>query len=424
MATKNVLPTNYQDDVMATNMGGKRRYNLINNPDGTVSLEDVTEYTQVGSDFNAKSINATNTAINACYSSTEVDNKLSTKVNTSSIVNNASTLLTATNTSQVAGAVGIKGLKDYIPTNQITTYSGNLNNLETGMFKCALGSCSNYPSNIPKSTVTVLSYKNALQMIVPSDSNDYTAYRRYDGGWQKWVVEGASCSFNDAYKGGLLKDALAVDLTNPYGTANKTARVDRADGINGSYNLPPSCQFGVREVTWIATNWVIVRITGVDTRSIPRIWVTEYNSGNGAWNGWSMITQGLDRGPVQNIYAGHWEFTIEPSTTRFLFMSNSAIKDLLQVKTDITQKNTAVFIASAGGFVLPKNDDDQLAGGNYSVLNTNLKLYYMSGGWYCELDPVAVTGSSSMKRLVDIDWLIVHWGNYNGIGANGGIGVG
>ena len=45
-------------------MGGKRRYNLIQNDDGTYSLEDVTEYTQTGSDFGAGQINATNQAVN------------------------------------------------------------------------------------------------------------------------------------------------------------------------------------------------------------------------------------------------------------------------------------------------------------------------------------------------------------------------
>lgn len=45
---KQILPTNYKDDVLTTSMGKKRRYNLIQNDDGTISLEDATEYTQVG----------------------------------------------------------------------------------------------------------------------------------------------------------------------------------------------------------------------------------------------------------------------------------------------------------------------------------------------------------------------------------------
>ena len=41
---KATLPTNFKDDVLASAMGGKRRYNMIHNGDGTVSFEDVTEY--------------------------------------------------------------------------------------------------------------------------------------------------------------------------------------------------------------------------------------------------------------------------------------------------------------------------------------------------------------------------------------------
>lgn len=429
MATKNVLPTNYQDDIIADNMGGKRRYNLINNPDGTVSLEDVTKYTQVGSDFNAKNINATNTAINACYSSTEVDNKLNTKVNTSSIVNNASTLLTATNSAQVAGAVGIKGLKDYIPTVQSGVYQGDLNSLATGIWECLLAGCKNYPHDVAQNQVTVLSYKNKLQILTPSGvgiglaeskwNGDYFAIRRcVNNNWDNWVTIGGACGFNDAYKTEPLKDALSVDLNNPYGASNRTVRVDRE---RGSYNLPKNCLSGVREVTWVYNNWVILRITGVDTEQKPRMWTTEYRKCDGyqGWKDWSMITQGLDRGPVQNIYAGHWDFGIDPSTTRFLFMSNSAIKDLLQVNTPITQKNTAVFITSAGGYL---SGGEEIAGGNYSLINTNLRCYYMGGGWYCELDPYATAGSSGLTRHVEIDWLIVHWGDYDSVGAKSGIG--
>lgn len=63
--TKSTLPVNFKDDVLASSMGGKRRYKLIHNSDGTVSLEDATTYTQAGSNFGAAQVNATNTAVNA-----------------------------------------------------------------------------------------------------------------------------------------------------------------------------------------------------------------------------------------------------------------------------------------------------------------------------------------------------------------------
>lgn len=61
---KQTLPVNFKDDILASSMGGKRKYRLIDNGDGTYSFEDVTEYTQTGSDFGAGQINATNKAVN------------------------------------------------------------------------------------------------------------------------------------------------------------------------------------------------------------------------------------------------------------------------------------------------------------------------------------------------------------------------
>lgn len=61
---KQTLPTNFVDDILASSMGGKRKFTITDNGDGTYSLEDVTEYTQTGSDFGAGQINATNQAVN------------------------------------------------------------------------------------------------------------------------------------------------------------------------------------------------------------------------------------------------------------------------------------------------------------------------------------------------------------------------
>lgn len=71
---KQTLPVNFKDDILASSMGGKRRYNLIQNSNGTVSLEDVTSYTQVGSDFGAAQMNQTNKAVNeSCDKANVID---------------------------------------------------------------------------------------------------------------------------------------------------------------------------------------------------------------------------------------------------------------------------------------------------------------------------------------------------------------
>lgn len=66
------LKTNYVDDVLDTTKNQLRKYQQIQNDDGTVSFVDVTEYTQVGTSFGAKDINDTNAAIN------DVNGKLQT----------------------------------------------------------------------------------------------------------------------------------------------------------------------------------------------------------------------------------------------------------------------------------------------------------------------------------------------------------
>ena len=73
---KQTLPVNFKDDILASSMGGKRRYNLIQNSDGTYSLEDKTSYTQTGSDFGAGQINATNQAVNESCDKADVIDSL------------------------------------------------------------------------------------------------------------------------------------------------------------------------------------------------------------------------------------------------------------------------------------------------------------------------------------------------------------
>lgn len=57
------LSTDFKDDVLASS-NSKRKYNMIHNPDGTVSFEDVTVYSQEGSDFGAKEVNEEREEIN------------------------------------------------------------------------------------------------------------------------------------------------------------------------------------------------------------------------------------------------------------------------------------------------------------------------------------------------------------------------
>ena len=61
------LKTNYKEDILNTAVNTKRKYNMINNSDGTVSFEDVTVYTQLGDTFGAADINNTNSRIEEVF---------------------------------------------------------------------------------------------------------------------------------------------------------------------------------------------------------------------------------------------------------------------------------------------------------------------------------------------------------------------
>lgn len=54
------LKTDYKNDMFS----GKRKYQVTQNSDGTISLDDVTTYTQQGDVFSASDINATNIEVN------------------------------------------------------------------------------------------------------------------------------------------------------------------------------------------------------------------------------------------------------------------------------------------------------------------------------------------------------------------------
>ena len=58
------LRTNYRNDILDTSANLRRKYLVTENEDGSVSIEDVTEYTQNGDVISAQDINAINSQIN------------------------------------------------------------------------------------------------------------------------------------------------------------------------------------------------------------------------------------------------------------------------------------------------------------------------------------------------------------------------
>lgn len=67
------LPVDFKDDILNTEVNQKRKYQQTFNSDGSVSLDDVTTYTQQGSEFGALQVNQTNKAINNIYNERVLD---------------------------------------------------------------------------------------------------------------------------------------------------------------------------------------------------------------------------------------------------------------------------------------------------------------------------------------------------------------
>lgn len=59
-----MMKTDWKDDVLAPIMKGKRRYNIYENDDSTVSFIDATQYSQVGDNFGAAELNQIGEEIN------------------------------------------------------------------------------------------------------------------------------------------------------------------------------------------------------------------------------------------------------------------------------------------------------------------------------------------------------------------------
>ena len=58
------LKTDFKDDALDTSVNEQRKYEIVQNDDGTVSLKDRTVYLQTGDSFGAAELNAICLAIN------------------------------------------------------------------------------------------------------------------------------------------------------------------------------------------------------------------------------------------------------------------------------------------------------------------------------------------------------------------------
>jgi len=155
------LPTNYVNYELATAMGGMRRFNQINNSDGTISFEDATTYSTTGTTYGASEINTANALINEINElvgvtsisgsgQTDITSLLGgTDITESTLgigdgtVTGAISELNSNLTNKQATIKYVQCYKDATQTNSDYTYgSGDLYRINVG----AISSFTNYPT--------------------------------------------------------------------------------------------------------------------------------------------------------------------------------------------------------------------------------------------------------------------------------------
>lgn len=137
------LRVDYSDDVYE----GNRKYNMVTNGDNTVSLIDVTTYSEQGDDFGAEDINATNEQVNtntANITSTEISLTLNWADWEGDLITINNELITASSNQEILPARNI-GL-DQLETLQ----NANLQDYAQGTGYITLKAFGDIPTmNIP-----------------------------------------------------------------------------------------------------------------------------------------------------------------------------------------------------------------------------------------------------------------------------------
>ena len=175
------LRTNYKDDILS----GDRKYRMITNSDGTVSFQDVTDYTQEGDTFGALDINATNTAVNALQEAngdTDISG-IGDGTNTGAIhtlntqLTNTRTFLTNNATTRVANSLNVDFNNPFATNNKVGYVDSN---------------SANTPAGVRIGVREVYLISSAIAFVVICGYSTANAYAEWvnvyiDGAWQGWT---------------------------------------------------------------------------------------------------------------------------------------------------------------------------------------------------------------------------------------------
>lgn len=209
---KATLPTNFKDDVLASAMGGKRRYNMIHNSDGTVSFEDVTNYTQVGSTFGAAQINATNEAVNNA-------------ADASKIIDSLETIKANTQSGYIAGALAVKALNSNLGKELIfeKVFSCNFRKSSATITCTIPNNCTYliivYKSGYPCSTFSLINVRTKTIIFCQTTDGGADTGKLWNATINTEIVSGHNITFNLNIVSIVPKDNSALTPFYSYGYA-------------------------------------------------------------------------------------------------------------------------------------------------------------------------------------------------------------
>ena len=190
---KQVLPTNFMDDILNESMNGKRRWTITQNNDGTYTLEDATTYDQLGNTFGQAQVNAMNKAINESVDQARVidDYKTLAAVNQNGFVPGA---------KPVAQLISdLKVVKEHSVWEQIGTLSGTAQKIFDFSQReeiCLVTTCAGNAK---------LVYTAKIPVVVLSEDKIHVCNGGYTAGTGaqcEWEISKTSCRLLACYVGG------------------------------------------------------------------------------------------------------------------------------------------------------------------------------------------------------------------------------
>lgn len=134
------LKTTYKDDILDTTQNTKRKFNMIQNTDGTVSFEDVTDYSQVGDTFGAADMNAITGTVNELNS-----NLTNTNTNVANLSNSVNSCFQSASSGKatVASAITAMGVSTASDATY-ATMATNIKKITTGQKVIYLGTGTSF----------------------------------------------------------------------------------------------------------------------------------------------------------------------------------------------------------------------------------------------------------------------------------------